>query len=276
MLPTALALDTPSSALHTREFQALLFKLGARSFAVPLADVRYVAPMPKDFAASGADCADHFVFEGGPLAYVSLWDQLQLNSEYAEYAEMQAMLPLRRQDHLDWMTALEESIRSGAPFAKARDPRQCAFGKWYYTHSSHDRRLNLLLGQFEQPHAVIHALADRLLGMAEGGQSGEALAAFEEAKHTTLATLMRLFDSAQELVVELQRRIAVIVSDGDATCALGADGVRDIVDVPAGGLKPNTGHGATSRATTGLIILDDRTVIPMLNWRLFCADAAAA
>jgi chemotaxis signal transduction protein len=276
MLPAASTLDTPPSALHGREFLALLFKLGARSFAVPLADVRYVAPMPKDFAASGADSADHFVFEGGPLAYVSLWDQLQLNSEYAEYAEMQAMLPLRRQDHLDWMTALAESIRSGAPFAKARDPRQCAFGQWYYSHSSHDRRLNLLLGQFEQPHAVIHALADRLLGMAEGGQSGEALAAFEEAKHTTLATLMRLFDSAQELVVELQRRIAVIVSDGDATCALGADGVRDIVDVPPGGLKPNTGRGAGSQATTGLLILDDHTVIPMLNWRMFCSDAATA
>lgn len=273
MLPTAAASDTARVvAPPAEDFQALLFKLGARSFAVPLADVRYVSPMPADFAASGENAADHFVFEGSPLTYVSLWDRLHLGSEYAEYSEMQAMLPQRRQDHLDWMAALEGSLRSGTPFAKARDPRQCAFGKWYYAHSSQDRRLNLLLGQFEQPHATIHALADRLLALAESGRGNEALQAFEEARSTTLATLMRLFDAAQELVVELQRRIAVIVSDGDDTCALGADGVRDIVDVPADGLKPNTGAiGRAGAVTTGLIVLDDRSVIPLLNWRMFCA-----
>lgn len=280
MLPTAAAssADTRVAALHTEDFQALLFKLGTRTFAVPLADVRYVSPMPADFAASGENAADHFVFEGSPLSYVSLWDRLQLGSQYAEYSDMQAMLPQRRQDHLDWMAALEDSLRSGVPFAKARDPRQCAFGKWYYAHSSQDRRLNLLLGQFDQPHATIHALADRLLALVEDGRGGEALHAFEEARNTTLATLMRLFDTAQELVVELQRRIAVIVSDDDATCALGADGVRDIVNVPPGGLKPANGAGSRlgSAATAGLIVLDDRSVIPLLNWRMFCADAPTA
>jgi chemotaxis signal transduction protein len=277
MLPTAAAASDAArvAALPAEDFQALLFKLGTRTFAVPLADVRYVSPMPADFAASGENTADHFVFEGSPLSYVSLWDRLHLGSEYAEYSEMQAMLPQRRQDHLDWMAALEDSIRSGTPFAKARDPHQCAFGKWYYAHSSQDRRLNLLLGQFDHPHATIHALADRLLALAESGRGAEALQAFEEARNTTLATLMRLFDTAQELVVELQRRIAVIVTAGDDTCALGADGVRDIVDVPADGLKPNTGTlGRTgTAATTGLIVLDDRNVIPLLNWRLFCAGA---
>lgn len=275
-VPTTAPQETDTLSLADRDFDALLFRLGSRTFAVPLAEVRYVAPIPADFAAIGANVADHFVFEGSPLSYISLWDRLALPSEYAEYADMQAMLPQRRQDHLDWMTALEDSIRQGTPFAKARDPRQCAFGKWYYAHASQDRRLNLLLGQFETPHAVIHSLADRLLTLAEAGRQSEALLAFEEAENTTLATLMRLFDSAQELVVELQRRIAVIVGDGEQNCALGADGVRDIVNVPAGGLKPNAGMHSAARATTGLILLDDRNVIPLLNWRMFCADDAVA
>jgi chemotaxis signal transduction protein len=264
----------PAAVAPGEDLQVLLFRLGNRSFGVPLAHVRYVSPMPADFAGSGTDVADHFVFEGSPLTYVPLWDRLQLASAYAEYAELQAMLPQRRQDHLDWMTALESSLRTGVPFAKARDPRQCAFGKWFYGHSTNDRRLALLLGQFEQPHAVIHGLADKLLGLVEAGQGTEALRAFEEAQNTTLATLMRLFDSAQELVVELQRRIAVIVTDGEATCALGADGVRDIVAVPAERVKPNTGAGGpASRATSGLILLDDHNVVPLLNWRMFCTAA---
>ena len=256
------------------DLEVLLIRLGSRSFALPLANVRYVAPMPSDFASCGAAAQDHFVFEGSPLAYVSLWDLLGSKSEYAEYEEMQAMLPQRRQDHLDWMAALEDSIRNGTPFAKARNPHECAFGKWFYGYRSKDRRLSLLLGQFEQPHAVIHGLADRLLGLVETGRGSEALHAFEEARDTTLATLMRLFESAQELVVELQRRIAVIVADGDDTCALGADGVRDIVTVPAERVKRNTGAVAKAgaKATSALIILDDRNVVPLLNWRAFCTE----
>ena len=273
-LPTAGTADVTA----TGDLQVLLIRLGTRTFGVPLDHVRYVATLPADFVCYGEATEAHFVFEGSPLAFVSLWNLLGQKSEYAEYEEMLAMLPQRRQDHLDWMNALDESIRSGASFAKARNPRECAFGKWYYGQHSKDRRLSLLLGQFEIPHATIHGLADRLLALSESGQRAAALQAFEEARDTTLAKLMKLFDSAQALVVELQRRIAVIVADGDDICALGADGVRDIVDIPAERIKPNTGNGigAGSKATAALIILDDRNVVPLLNWRNFCAAEAAA
>lgn len=274
---TASAQDHPAALPATADLEVLLIRLGGRSFGVPLADVRYVAPMPVDFPCDGGDAAEHFVFEGSPLAYVPLWDRLGQKSAYAEYVDMQAMLPQRRQDHLDWMAALENSLRTGTSFTKARDPHECAFGKWFYAYRAKDRRLSLLLGQFEQPHAAIHALAGRLLAMVDAGQGGESLRAFDEAKNTTLAMLMRLFDSAQELVAELQRRIAVIVSDGADTCALGADGVQDIVTVPAAQVKHGMGHASAAggQATAALLVLDERTVVPLLNWRMFCAGAGA-
>lgn len=255
------------------EMEILLIRLGTRAFGIPLAHVRYVAPMPADFVAFGSNVAEHFVFEGEPLGYISLWDVLSLPSLYAEYGEMQAMLPQRRQDHLDWMAALEHSIRTDVPFAKARSPHECAFGKWFYGYHAQDRRLGLLLGQFEQPHAAIHALADRLLGIAETGRRDEALRAFEQARDTTLATLMKLFESASQLVEELQRRVAVIVADGDCSCALGADGVRDIVTVPAERIKQNGGKGGSgaSRAASALVLLDDDSVVPLLNWQTLAA-----
>lgn len=257
------------------DLEVLLVRLGDRSFGLPLAQVRYVAPMPVDFASRGAKVADHFVFEGSPLAYVSLWDRLGQTSSYVEYEELLTMLPQRRQDHLDWMAALEESIRSGAAFAKARNPRECAFGKWYYAYHSQDRRLGLLLGQFEQPHSAIHGLADTLLGMVERGDRAAALAAYEEARNTTLAKLMQLFEAAQRLVVELQRRIAIIVADGDDSYALGADGIRDIVTVPAEQVKSGKAGGIAARSTAALIVLDDKNVVPLLDWRAFGADAPA-
>jgi chemotaxis signal transduction protein len=255
------------------ELEMLLIRLGGRVFGLPLAQVRYVAPLPADFASRGAKAADYFVFEGAPLSYVSLWDRLGVESGYVEYEELHAMLPQRRQDHLDWMGALEDSIRNGTAFAKARNPHECAFGKWYYAFHAKDRRLALLLGQFEQPHAIIHGLADRLLGLGEQGQRGEALLRVEEAHNTTLAKLMQLFDSAQRLIVELQRRVAVIVADGDATCALGSDGIRDIVTVPAAQLKSAATGGLAAKHISALAVLDERNVVPLLDWRSFCAAA---
>lgn len=273
MQPSTSNLPSAKSAIApaTGDLEVLLFKLGARSLAVPLAHVLYVAKMPADFASRGGDVGHHFVFEGSPLTYVSLWDVLGQKSAYAEYEEMQTLLPQRKQDHLDWMAALEDSIRTGTPFSKARSPRECAFGKWFYGYRARDRRLSLLLAQFEHPHATIHALADRLLGVSEAGHVEDALHSFEEAENTTLAKLMELFVSAQELVVELQRRIALIVSDGETTCALGADSVLDIVTVPPERIKENSGRSSwtESRATSALLILEDSNVVPLLDWRKF-------
>ena len=260
------------SSIGTDDSQILLIKLGARSFGLPLNYVSYVAKMPSDFVSRGAEVDHHFVFEDTPLSYVSLWDRLEQKSAFAEYEEMQTMLPQRRQDHIDWMSALENSIRTGTPFSKARNPHECAFGKWFYNYHAKDRRLSLLLGQFEQPHAIIHSLADSLLGLSEAGHSEEALRSFEEAKNTNLAMLMELFAAAQELVVELQRRIAIIVSDGENACALGADGVSDIVTITPDAIKENAGKGfgIESQATSGLIILEDHNVVPLINWQNFC------
>ncbi|MCK6412278.1 MAG: CZB domain-containing protein [Azonexus sp.] len=248
----------PGSAL-----EVLLIQVGSKTFALPLAAVRYIDRMPPEFCSSGAGVEDYFVFEEEALSFISLWDRLGQDSAYAEYDAMQQMLPQRRQDHLDWMSALEHSLRSGAPFSKARNPHDCAFGQWFYAYRPSDRRLSLLLSQFEQPHAIIHGLADRLLAMVDHGQQAAALAEFETARDTTLATLMQLFDSASQLIVELQRRIAVILGSGEQARALGADAVRDIVLVPPERCKSPHGSGPVA----GLILLDDGHLVPLIDWK---------
>lgn len=252
------------------EMEVLLVHLGKHDFALPLRQVRYVSAMPADFSHAGADAEDFFLFEGTALSYVPLWDVLKQESSYKEYADLLEMLPQRQQDHRDWMGALETSLRQGVAFSKARNAHDCAFGKWYYSYKPTDRRLALLLGQFEIPHVHIHGLAERLLGLAEQGRRDQALAEFQEAEHTVLADLMRLFESAKALVTELQRRIVVIVGEGERAYALGADGVRDIVAVPPERVQRNSASGGAGRGQT-LLILGDGRVVPLLDEAAFCA-----
>lgn len=82
-------------AAAAEDIEVLLINLGRHIFALPISQVRYVAPMPADFVCCGDDVAKYFAFEGEPLTYVSLWDALGSTSQYAEYEELQTMLPQR-------------------------------------------------------------------------------------------------------------------------------------------------------------------------------------
>jgi len=248
----------------TDEQALLLVQIGQRQFALTLSEVRHIVPLPHDFPFAGAGAAEYYPFEGEPLRFVSGWDVMGAQTEYQEFAELQPMLPLRRQDHIDWMAALDMSIRTGAAFSKARDPHECAFGKWYYGYHAKDRRLSVLLSSFEQPHAHIHGLADQLLGLAEAGKRDEAIAGFETAKETTLANLLDLFDTTGQLLGALQRRIAIILESDDTRCALGVDMVLDIVAVANSKITLETRHGVVCPR---LAMLTDERIAPFFLWQ---------
>ena len=95
-------------------------------------------------------------------------------------------LDKREEDHIQWLAALEASIRDGVAFTKARDPSRCAFGQWFETFETRDEVLREIMGQFDKPHRRIHALADELLTMASSGRKDAALERLEHERATTL------------------------------------------------------------------------------------------
>lgn len=247
--------------------EALMVRVGQRDFALPLEDVDYIVPLPPEFAHSGVRAEKFLAFQGSPLSFVSSWDLSGEETCYSEFAQLATMLPQRRQDHIDWMSALEDSLCNGYPFNKARNPHECAFGKWYYSYRPSDRQLALLLRSFEQPHAFIHGLADRLLKLSEAGKKDEALARFKVATDTTLKDLLRMFDRTNSVLQSLQRRVAIILRRGEARCALGADRVTDIVSIPADRVSQH-GHGtAGDSQSSRLLILDNGSISPMMEWQ---------
>jgi chemotaxis signal transduction protein len=248
--------------------EMLMIVVGRRTFALPLAEVRHIVPLQPEFCCAGADSEAYFPFEGEPVPFVSSWNHMGQVTAYQEYAELNALLPQRRQDHLDWMAALESSIRHGHPFSRARSPFDCAFGKWYYSYRTTNRQLAPLLKSFDQPHARIHALADQLLGLVDVGKKEDALERFHRARATVLKELLSLFDEATRLTISLQRRVAILLRDGQMNCALGADAVNDIATLPPGRLtRPPMQHKGTEGSGPVLAILEDESVVPFLDWK---------
>lgn len=122
------------------------------------------------------------------------------------------MLQEREQDHKAWLAELERSIYNDQPFTQAKDPKQCAFGKWYYSFKTDNDDLRTLLARFEEPHNKLHALADKLLTINAKGNKDEALRLLEKEKSTTFMKLIRLFESARDQIILDHKPIIVFTT----------------------------------------------------------------
>lgn len=250
------------------EMQVVIFQIGRKMLALRLEQVEHILSLGGTDGVAISDDGGAILFQNEAISWQPLWGSLGEKSVFDEFDQLVAALPQRRQDHIDWVSALEQSLlHEEIPFTKARSPYECAFGKWFYAFKSDDRRLTMLLSQFETPHARIHSLADRLLSMSASGQREQALAMLEEEKRSTLNLLLQLFDQVLLLLPMLKRPVALIVNPGDGRHALGIDRVLDIRDVAQGGTRPATGNHLGKLAPETFVLPADGQggLIPLLD-----------
>lgn len=168
-------------------------------------------------------------YQGVP---VPLFDLAVLLGTEAKHFHLQALsktLLARKQDHIDWMNALEESIKSGVVFTKARDHHKCAFGIWYDKFETEDDELRDLLKSFDQPHKRIHNLAEHLLSLSEDQKHSEALAILSHERETTFLLLLGLFDRVNSHLNSLARTV-ILYTTIDGKTPLLALKIGDVSD----------------------------------------------
>lgn len=249
----------------SEEQQIVIFQVGKKCLALRLQQVEHILSLGVDDGIEVSADSGAILFQDQAITWQPLWAGLGEPSLYQAFDDLAQSLPQRRQDHIDWMAALEQSLLHDVPFAKARSPYECAFGKWFYAFKSDDRRLTMLLSQFEAPHARIHGLADRLLAMSGEGGKDAALAIFNQEKEGTLALLLQLFDTVLNLLPHLKRPVALIVNDGNGRHALGIDRVLDIRDLAPEDLRPAQ-NGIGRLAPVGFVVRQDTSaLVPLLN-----------
>lgn len=140
-------------------------------------------------------------------------------------------LTQREQDHVEWLNALEDSLSNDVPFTKARDPKQCAFGKWYDQFSTRDSELMEILSRFDAPHRAIHALADELLNLKSRGQLDQALEKLNHARINTLAQLRKQFNYARDQINSSIRPVVLYLTADGSTPLIGLmiDEINDVI-----------------------------------------------
>ncbi len=217
----------------------VLFRLKNQILAIFAENTREMITVPE---VTPIPRAPEFVrgvinLRGSVIALLDLRVKLNQPSMTAELHAMADELEKRRQDHIHWVDELEKSVEEGTPFTLARDPDDCAFGKWYNSYKPEHTRLLSLLPEMDQPHKAIHASADQAEELLRAAGKRKALEFIKTLRATHMARIMEIFDNVQQAMRELSQEIAIVVDYGGVTLALTVDGVEAVEPLRAGSIE---------------------------------------
>ena len=243
----------------------VLFDLKSRQFGLPIRNLLQMVVLKDVVKMAGAppDVRGVINLRGAVIPVVDLRMRLGLTGMCEEWNRVFAMMEERKQDHVRWISALEESVADGREFTSARDPHQCAFGKWYDSFKTDNNILSLHLEKFDAPHKKIHALADKVSALMTEGRAGEAAALILTTRNKELAELIHLFDETREVVCDTVNEIVMVMQQHGAKMGVIVDSVSEVKDIDPDSVEnPLDGESiAHSSFIKGVAQMEDGTKI---------------
>ncbi|MGV6851211.1 MAG: CZB domain-containing protein [bacterium] len=231
------AAEKLNSSTQQKSVRLFTFWVEDALFGLPIENVLSVSQdmagmrlIPGDNHIKGALGMIEFLNHVVPV--VDFANNIELKSGTELANEMVELLKAREQDHVNWLDALEKSIREDIPFKLARNPHECAFGKWYDAFTTNDETLQEIMEGFDVPHKKIHAMADTLLSLSGRGKTEEALGMLKLEREITLARLIKRFGQAREHALGAVRPVLLYVTnDGNRpVMALRIDQIHDVME----------------------------------------------
>ncbi len=188
---------------------------------VILSDVTNVAKVP-EYVRGVTNLRGRIV----PL--VDIRKMLGLKSLQEEINDFYELMDARKQDHIEWLTTLENSVRNNTEFTLTTDPHACKFGKWYDSFQTNDTSLRFLLNKFDQPHKKIHSIAIDTKKLQEKQDFKGAEELVESVKNTDLQRMIELFAVIKEEYKNSKREIVIVIENTKSQLGLIVDEVVSV------------------------------------------------
>lgn len=247
--PSSAGSATSTSSLAADAPLHLVLGVDHQHVALPIDCVRELLLVPRVVPVPGAPAHLRGVanVRGDVLPLVDLRLRLGRPSRAQENEELIRLLRAREADHHDWLRELEACVREKRSFTKARDPHQCAFGRWYDTYKPDHLALQFIWEEFERPHREIHALADVALGHLDRGHDAQALAVIDEGRRGPLGRMLHVFARAIAAVESMNRELAIVIRHAGRLVAVtvdSADAVETLDEAGTGNVTDLVGQDA--------------------------------
>lgn len=192
-------------------------------FVLSLSQLKNVTPLPK----SPKEISGVIDFRGQIIELIDIKKILNFKPTKEEIQEFYELMDARRQDHINWLTTLENSVKNETEFTLTTDPHKCAFGKWYDSYNPEIGNIMFLttFSRFDTPHKAIHAIAIKANELMKNNDHAGALKVIESTRDTELQQMMHLFDDIKESFKESKREIVIVLGDGKNNISIAVDEV---------------------------------------------------
>ena len=143
------------------KYPYVLFHINGSLYCLNSQYLSKIRPMPdyEKIPKAPASIMGMFRQDDRIVTLMDLRTELGYRSMSSECMEFEEMIDARKQDHLNWLSELERCIQKDEPFLLAKDPHQCAFGRWYYNFHTDNQAVAFHLRKIEEPHRKLHEAA---------------------------------------------------------------------------------------------------------------------
>ncbi len=258
--------------MQTLQNLFLVFSLKENFFGINALGVKEIIKMPEitKVPNSPFGIRGMIKFREQVIPIFDMRLKMGMDSLIDENKNLITELQKREQDHKDYLADLEHSLYNDQPFNKTLNPRECAFGKWYYSYKTENLVIKNTLEEFEQPHNQFHELAKELIGLRNSGQKKLMLEKLNSEKGKRLSVLINLFSELYKQIQTETKELAIIFEVEDRLIGFSVDKVFRILSVESKDIKPLDGN-LKNDAFDGLIDFNDKLCV-LINNKVFGSE----
>lgn len=202
------------------KYPYIVFKLEGTLYCISSKYITSLLQLPHytKVSAAPANITGIFRYRDSVIQMVDLRTTLGMKPLVQEYEEFSQMIDDRKRDHVHWVEELERTALTGESFTLARDPHQCALGRWYDSFTANNTTIEFHLKKLEEPHRKLHGAADdvdRCSKDCDSCKRSECLKTIlDRVKNENMPLILSLLDQTKDIFASTIYKEMVLLMAG--------------------------------------------------------------
>ncbi len=204
-----------------KAYPSIVFEVGSGLFSVDSRYIETIMQLPPCERVPDArpEIKGIFHYRGKTITMFDLRLVMKMDSREKDFSDFCDMIDARKQDHINWVNALDETAATGAPFKLATDFHKCALGRWCDSFQSDVAEVNFQIKKISDPHRLLHETAgkvhDILEDMSNEKRHESAKAIVDQLRKTYMSKVLDLLEETKGVFKDSYfREMALILSGG--------------------------------------------------------------
>lgn len=218
-------------------YPSIVFEVGNNVFSVNSSFIESILRLPECSPLPDAqpEIKGMFHYRDSTITMFDLRKIMKMTTREADFEVFVKMIDARKQEHTNWVNALEQTAITGEPFRLATDFHKCALGQWCDSFQSEIAEVNFQIGRITAPHSRLHRTAAKvqhiLANRTDAERHDHAKAVVQHLRETDMTTVLALLEETKHVFHDAYFHEMALVLSGKSKIGLVADKILSVEDL---------------------------------------------